>query len=65
MTLYTGANTRFDEIESLLEIGEAENLVQVVLVDDFPIGQFRVERVQRIALERGNAAAAGDAGLVG
>jgi hypothetical protein len=53
-----------DEVERFLKIGEAENLVQMMLGDDFPIGQFSFEGGQGVAFERGNAAAAGNAGLV-
>src|SRR5580698_4734628 len=50
------------EIESLLKIRELQYLVQMVLFDHLPIGQFRLERIQRIAFEWRNVAAAGNAG---
>jgi hypothetical protein len=52
------------KIERLLKVGEFKRSVKMMLPDHFPIGQLRLKRVKRIALERGNAAAAGNTGLV-
>ncbi len=51
--------------ERFLKIGEFKRLVQMMLSDYLPIGQLIFERVQRSAFERENAAAAGNARLVG
>ena len=53
------------KVECLLKIGKAEYSVQMMLPDHFPIGQLRMERIQRIAFERENATTAGNASLVG
>lgn len=53
------------EIEGFLEIGKFEYTVQMMVGDDFPIGQLGFEGVEGFAFERGNAAFAGNAGLVG
>ena len=53
-----------DESERFGEIRESKYFVQVVLIDDFPVGQLRLERLQSIAFERRNATAARNAGFV-
>jgi hypothetical protein len=53
------------EIERCFEIGKLERLMQMMLVDHFPIGQLGFERVEGVALKRGNTAFARYARLFG
>jgi len=53
-----------DEIQRLPEVRKAEHSVQMMLIYDFPVRNFSPQGLQRIAFERRNAAAAGNARFV-
>jgi hypothetical protein len=65
MSLLFGERTdTVDEVERLLEVGELELAVKMMLVGDGPFRDARVNLLDVLAFEWGNATFAGDAGLV-
>jgi len=54
-----------DEIESRPKVGKTICAEEVVVMEDFPIRQFRAQRFDYFGSERRYAAPAGNAGLVG
>ena len=64
MALLFGDGSGFvDEVEGGLEVGKGEDAGDVVLVDDVPVGELMAEAVELLAMERGYATTAGDAGF--
>jgi hypothetical protein len=65
MALLFGDRSRaIDKIQSLLKIGKPEYLMQMVLFDDLPIRNFRIQFCKSLAFERGHASLARYARLI-